>query len=160
MNRTLLDSIIAEVESNSSTSTGSVNNARSARHDEWLVAQGLSVGEIREYAQERAIVAVTEAVERAIEQAGISRTEIAKRLGASKGHITQVLSGTRNMTLRTLGDLLWAAGFELHDLELAPLEHVDEKPTTATDWLTDAAQNNSKVEATVLGIDKRLELAA
>lgn len=59
-------------------------------------------------AQETLIVDVTEALAAAIEHAGISRTELAERLNASKGHVSQVLNGSRNMTLRTLADLCLA----------------------------------------------------
>jgi transcriptional regulator with XRE-family HTH domain len=137
---TILDSIIAKYESGSKASMAArVGGVGTSPTAPWLAAQGLTAEEIRLYAQERAIVAATEAVERAIEQTGISRTEVAKRMGTSKGHISQVLSGARNMTLRTLGDLLWAAGFELRDLDFAPLERIDSKSADIANWPTDGA---------------------
>ncbi len=55
--------------------------------------------------QERLILEVTEMICETMEEAGISRTELADRLGKSKGHVSQLLDGSRNMTLRTLADI-------------------------------------------------------
>ncbi|MDR2213074.1 MAG: helix-turn-helix transcriptional regulator [Pseudomonadales bacterium] len=41
----------------------------------------------------------------AMEDQNITKTELAKRLGKSKTFVTQVLSGSRNMTLGTLSDI-------------------------------------------------------
>jgi transcriptional regulator with XRE-family HTH domain len=61
-------------------------------------------------AQELLITEVTEAIWAAMEDAGITKTELATRMGATKGHVSQVLSGSRNMTLRTLSDVCFALG--------------------------------------------------
>jgi antitoxin component HigA of HigAB toxin-antitoxin module len=79
-------------------------------------------------AQELLIAEVTEAVWKAMEQAGITKTELAKRMGATKGHVSQVLSGSRNMTLRTLSDICFA-------LELKPAMTVSQ-PTDGGAWQT------------------------
>lgn len=70
----------------------------------------------REYAQERCITALTEQIAATIEEHGITRQEMAERLGRSKGFVSQVLSGSRNMTLRTLADLFWAVGLEVNEV--------------------------------------------
>lgn len=75
----------------------------------------------REYARERCIVALTEALAEVMEEKGISRAELAERLGVSKAHISQVLNGSRNMTLSTLADVLWACGQEARGLRLSDL---------------------------------------
>ena len=59
-------------------------------------------------AQESLIFDVTEEISRVLKQDGVSRSELAERLGKSKGFITQVLGGDRNMTLRTVADLGFA----------------------------------------------------
>ncbi len=61
-------------------------------------------------AQERLITEVTEEIWAAMEEAGISKSELASRLGATKGYVSQVLGGSRNMTLRTLADVCHALG--------------------------------------------------
>jgi DNA-binding phage protein len=64
------------------------------------------------YLREKLIVEVTEALSRALATRKVSRTELAKRLGATKGRVTQLLDGSANMTLRTISDVLWALDFK------------------------------------------------
>ena len=59
-------------------------------------------------AEELLIAEVTEAIWEVMEERGCSKTELAKRMAASKGHVSQVLNGSRNMTLRTLADICHA----------------------------------------------------
>lgn len=59
-------------------------------------------------AQEMLIAEITESLWGVLEHTGVSKSELAARLGTSKGHVSQVLSGSRNMTLRTLSDLCFA----------------------------------------------------
>lgn len=61
-------------------------------------------------AEERLILEATEAVVAVLDANGISRQELAQRMGKSKGFVSQLLSGERNMTLRTLADLGHALG--------------------------------------------------
>lgn len=65
-------------------------------------------------AQETLITEATEALWIALERAGINKSELAERLGATKGYVSQVLSGSRNMTLRTLSDICFALGATPH----------------------------------------------
>lgn len=60
--------------------------------------------------EERLILAATELVEEYLAKEGISRSELAARLGKSKGHVSQLLSGQRNLTLRTLAELMFHLG--------------------------------------------------
>jgi transcriptional regulator with XRE-family HTH domain len=61
-------------------------------------------------AQEELILDATETIVALLEERGISRQELAARLGKSKSFVSQLLSGERNMTLRTLGDVGYALG--------------------------------------------------
>ncbi len=63
-------------------------------------------------AQERLIFGATEQLVALLELGGVSRTELADRLGRSKPFVTQILSGERNMTLRTLADAAYVLGYE------------------------------------------------
>jgi transcriptional regulator with XRE-family HTH domain len=63
--------------------------------------------------QEELILEVTEALSAAIQNSGLTRSEIAKRLGKSKGFVSQLLSGGRNLTLRTVADVADAVGISL-----------------------------------------------
>jgi transcriptional regulator with XRE-family HTH domain len=60
--------------------------------------------------QEELIVEVTEAMARALRTSGLTQAEIATRLGKTKGFISQVLGGGKNLTLRTLADVAGAIG--------------------------------------------------
>jgi transcriptional regulator with XRE-family HTH domain len=100
----------------------------------WLEKELPNPSDQRAYAQERAIVVITEAIAEAMESAGLRRVDIAERLEKTKGHISQVLSGRRNMTLRTLGDVLWACGLELEDVKLEPLGQILCSLDSATEW--------------------------
>ncbi len=68
--------------------------------------------QMRLYQQERAIYEITELIESVMEAAGISRALLAKRLGKSKGWITQLLDGEANKTIRTVADVLAVLGQE------------------------------------------------
>jgi len=65
---------------------------------------------MRLFQQERLILDVTERICEIMEEKGISRKQLAEELGTSKSFITQLLDGGRNMTLRTLSDVLLALG--------------------------------------------------
>lgn len=62
----------------------------------------------REYARESLLIDVSEEILAALAAAGINKAALAERLGFSKSHITQLLSGERNMTLRSLADISFA----------------------------------------------------
>lgn len=71
------------------------------------------------YRQEGFILGVTEQIWEAMEKSGQSKADLAKRLDCSKAHVTNVLSGSRNMTLRTLSDMADALGCEV-TVKIAP----------------------------------------
>ena len=60
--------------------------------------------------QERLILQATETIIKLMQQQDVSRTELARRLGRSKGWISQLLAGEANFTLRTLSDVFGALG--------------------------------------------------
>ena len=60
--------------------------------------------------QEQLLTRVAIQVDRMRENAGITRTELARRLGVTKGNVTQILGGNRNLSLRKLSDLFFALG--------------------------------------------------
>jgi transcriptional regulator with XRE-family HTH domain len=64
----------------------------------------------KELEQERLILDVTEMICELMNEAGVSKTELAARLGTTKSHVTQLLAGNRNFTIRTLSDVLVALG--------------------------------------------------
>lgn len=55
-----------------------------------------------------------------MEQEGLNRTELAKRLGVSKGYITQIMNGDFDYRLSTFVKLLLATG-NIPNLKIEPL---------------------------------------
>jgi transcriptional regulator with XRE-family HTH domain len=72
---------------------------------EWVHA---SSERARSYAQEALIVDVAEEIWAALAKSELTKADLAARLGRSKAFITQLLNGSRNMTLRTLADIAYA----------------------------------------------------
>jgi len=64
----------------------------------------------RWYLRETLKVDTSELIWARMEAARVSKAELAKRLGCSKAHVTQLLNGSRNMTLQTLQDIAIALG--------------------------------------------------
>lgn len=65
----------------------------------------------RLFAQEDLILEVTETLCELLENEKISRKELADLLGKSKGFVSQLLNGGRNLTLRTVADILHVLGY-------------------------------------------------
>ncbi len=85
--------------------------------------------------QEELILDVTERLSEALEDAGITRAELARRLGRSPAFVTQVFGGGRNLTLRTIADIATA-------LSLRPtLEmRTEEEPLSESQLLTQSRE--------------------
>ncbi len=64
----------------------------------------------RVYHQESLNLDITEAICGYMNERKITRKELADRLGKSKGFVSQVLNGSRNMTLKTLAEITYALG--------------------------------------------------
>ena len=63
--------------------------------------------------QEELILEVTETICDLLENEKISRKELADRLGKTKGFVSQLLNGGRNLTLRTVADILHVLGYKV-----------------------------------------------
>jgi transcriptional regulator with XRE-family HTH domain len=94
-----------------------------------------SVLETRLYAQDACMLAVTDALVRAIDAKGLTRATVAERIGRTPAFVSQVLNGTRNMTLKTIADILWACGLEVRDLELVPFGRSSVSRARMDAWL-------------------------
>ena len=62
----------------------------------------------RAFLEQGLILDVTEAICEALEKRQMSKAALAGRLGTSKAHVTQLLNGSRNMTLRTFAGIAFA----------------------------------------------------
>ena len=70
--------------------------------------------------QEALAFAASELVYSLMEQEGISKSKLAEISGKSRAFVTQVLSGSRNMTMHTLADLMFALDHRI-ELDVRPL---------------------------------------
>jgi transcriptional regulator with XRE-family HTH domain len=76
--------------------------------NEWFVSNfGDSENERRLLQQEQTILEVTELICQLMEQQNVNRTELSRRLGKSKSYVSQLLDGSRNMTIRTVSDIMF-----------------------------------------------------
>lgn len=67
----------------------------------------------RLYRQEELILDVTENLCATLDARGITRTELATRLGVTKSAVTQMLDGA-NLQLRSVADICWALDCQVH----------------------------------------------
>jgi antitoxin component HigA of HigAB toxin-antitoxin module len=75
----------------------------------------------RLYEQERLVLWATELVSVAMEESNVTKADLARKLGTSRAHVTQLLAGSRNLTLRSLADLAWACGARI-EVRMDPLD--------------------------------------
>ena len=64
----------------------------------------------RSFEEELLFGEATETLAALVNELGISQRELARRLSVSESRVSQILSGTHNLTLRTLASLGWALG--------------------------------------------------
>ena len=76
-----------------------------------------------EYWAEGAVLEFTEDLSRIMDEAGISRSELAEKLGTSKSYITKIFSGQANFTLETMAKFAHAIGRVLR-VHLAPADSI------------------------------------
>lgn len=79
------------------------------------------------YQQEELLLEVTELLSSVMEDNGVSKAELARRLGRSKAFVTQCLGGGQNLTLRTLSDLFLALGYRLQTGAVPTSDHAYSK---------------------------------
>jgi transcriptional regulator with XRE-family HTH domain len=77
----------------------------------------------RIYEREALAFEASELISGLMEDQKVSKTELAALTGSSKSHITQLLSGSRNMTMHTLADLAFVLGHKI-ELKSSPLAAV------------------------------------
>ena len=77
-------------------------------NEAWIERQTRTPEARRRYEQERLILWTTEAICEAMEKRGVNHAAIAGKLSTSRANVTQLLSGSRNMTLRSLAALAHA----------------------------------------------------
>ena len=74
-----------------------------------------------QFQQERVILELAILIRRLLKEKGLTKADLAARLGKSKAFVTQLLNGHANMTLRTISDVMCALGHSLN-VAAGPLE--------------------------------------
>jgi predicted XRE-type DNA-binding protein len=87
----------------------------------WIARQLLPGTSLRSYAEEGAISHLVSFAAAAIDACGMTRKEVAELLGTTKGNVSQLLNGSRNMTVKSFGALLWACGWEVDAITVIPV---------------------------------------
>lgn len=90
-----------------------INEAWAALHEE-------SDDSRRFYERERLAVWTMDMLAELMEQKGISRADVARKIGCSRSNVTQFFSGSKNPSLATVADLAWALGCRA-SISLEPL---------------------------------------
>lgn len=77
------------------------------------VGRDVRINRERDLARGAYLFRVTEDILVAMEDRGVTKAELALRLGKSKARISQLLGGSSNMTIGTLADIAFALGLTL-----------------------------------------------
>jgi transcriptional regulator with XRE-family HTH domain len=104
--------------------------------------------------QETLIFEVTEAIAEVLDGEGRSKSDLARALGRTKGFVSQLLSGSRNMTLRTVADLAFALDRRFK-IDLVPLDLDDGSVLRATPRMGPMNHDESGRRLTVAGRSPR-----
>lgn len=66
-----------------------------------------------EFAEEKLVASVQSLLQQALEERGMSRSDLAKKMGVSKARISQMFSDSQNFTLRLVAAAFFALGEEI-----------------------------------------------
>jgi transcriptional regulator with XRE-family HTH domain len=72
---------------------------------------------MKNFQRERLEMEITELICQLMEQQGITRADLAKRLGKSRPYITKMLGSGTNLTVKTISDIFFALGRSLRVLD-------------------------------------------
>jgi len=87
------------------------------------------------YEQELLVGSVTDVLNALVHALGLSQKELARRLGVTEGRVSQILSGSRGLTLNTLAAVGSATGVRF-DLLPRPVGNHGKQELEHLDWLT------------------------
>jgi transcriptional regulator with XRE-family HTH domain len=65
---------------------------------------------MRDFQRERLATEITEVISRIMDDQGVSRAELASRLGKSRAYVTKMLRYGSNLTVHTIADVFTALG--------------------------------------------------
>ncbi|CQJ02370.1 helix-turn-helix domain-containing protein [Yersinia frederiksenii] len=107
-----------------------------------------SDGHSKVYASEELTFNVTEDLLIIMEDKDISKSELAYKLGKTKAYVSQLLSGSKNMTLKTMSDVCFALGIkpvvDFHDKDSLIISDNMIKSFLHTSWETYYADDHGE----------------
>ena len=113
----------------------------------------------RLYEEERLILEAAEQIAIAMAERGLNRADLAERIDSSRGNVSRLLSGSRNMTLRSLAKLAHACGHRA-EVHLAELHDEVFVPVASSVQVAAAAQVPSSVHISSDADQHSMELPA
>jgi len=99
--------------------------------------------------QEELILDVTERLTQALNTAGITKMELAERLGKNPGFVSQVFGGGSNLTLRTVSDIAAALSLRPTLQFVSDREPMERMPDDGAEGALSVLQGRSPSDADV-----------
>lgn len=87
----------------------------------------------RTMAQENLIMGVTETVCKILKEDQLTRSKFAHIMGKTRGYVSQLLNGRRNITLRVLSDIAYRLGYNVNIIFKARIAK-SEQISLKLDW--------------------------
>jgi len=81
---------------------------------EWFAAKLTEFEKEPEFQVERLLIRVNEQICEAMEKQGLSKADLARKLGVSRAFVTKLLNGKPNITMRTLVEVAMALGLTVN----------------------------------------------
>ena len=100
-----------------------------------------------ERAEELALALAQSTIQNAIDESGIPRAEVARRMGRSRSFVTRIMSGSHNLTVKTLARVVGACGQEIRF----------QRTPAMMSW--DAAKHPMETSASTLRVSDNQQLA-
>ena len=80
-------------------------------NEAWIARQEASDESRRFHERDRLALWTMDAIAGLMQDQGLSKAELARKLESSRSYVTQLFSGSKNPTLGTVADLAWALGY-------------------------------------------------
>jgi transcriptional regulator with XRE-family HTH domain len=114
----------------------------------WIERRNSSPEARRDFEEERLVFNAAEAIAELMERNELTKADLANALGTSRAYVTGLLSGSRNMTLRTLGSVACMLGHRV-ELNLEPLGEGEFIPDFTHAFRPQSVSASSTAEALV-----------
>lgn len=117
----------------------------------------LGFDEMAVEAEENLVIDVQFLIQRLLNESGMSRADLARRVGISRARLTQMMKPDANLQLRTIARVLYALGAYATIQQCAPAGEAEAPGVTG--W-TMEGPGNQRVESASVGYDSVLAFKA